>query len=169
MGVQKGDVVKVEYIVTDMEGRVRDSSEISNDGPVKIQLGYAQVFPGFEDNVLGMEIGEEKQVILSPEEAFGEMDPLLLEKVPKSQFPSDEEIPVGKQIDYIGPNGMSSPAWIRLVEDAFVIIDMNPPLAGKTIKLTLKVIETGLEPDPTPNPFQIGMSCGGACGHDHDN
>ena len=65
---------------------------------------------------------------------------------------------------------MSSPAWIRLIDDKFVIIDMNPPLAGKTIKLTIKLLEKDLEPDPVPNPFYIGMSCDGTCDHEkHDS
>ena len=168
MSVQIGDVIKVEYIITDEEGiKLYDSSEISNEGPIKIQIGYGQVFKAFEDAIIGMELGEKKEIILSPEQAFGKVDPLLFEKVPKSQFPNEGEIVIGKEIEYIGPNEMSSPAWIRLIEDNYVIIDMNPPLAGKIIKLTIKLIETGLDPDPVPNPFYIGMSCESKCDHDH--
>jgi peptidylprolyl isomerase len=168
MSVEIGDVVKVEYIITDEEGKkLYDSSEISNEGPIKLQIGYGQVFKAFEDAIIGMEKGEKKEIILSPEQTFGKIDPLLFEKVPRSQFPNEGEIVTGKQIEYVGPNGMSSPAWIRLIEDDYVVIDMNPPLAGKTVKLTIKLIETGLEPDPVQNPFYIGMSCDGECGHNH--
>ncbi|MHA1285269.1 MAG: FKBP-type peptidyl-prolyl cis-trans isomerase [Promethearchaeota archaeon] len=168
MKIQKGDVVLVEYIISEIDDTIIDSSEISNGGPIKIQVGYGQVFRGFDQALIDMEVGETKEVILSPELAFGEYDPILLEKVPRSQFPKDKEIPIGKLIEYVGPNGMSSPAWIRLVEDDFVIIDMNHPLAGKEIKLTIKVIDSGLEPDPIPNPFYMGISCEGACEHDHN-
>lgn len=167
LGVQKGDIVKVEYVINDENGKLYDSSEISYGGPIKIHLGYGQVFSGFEQNLIGMELGEEKEIILKPEEAFGVFDPLLVEKIPKSKFPELKEIPIGTQIEYIGPNSMSSPAWVRLIEENFIIIDMNPPLAGKTIKLTLKILEKDLEPDPVPNPFYIGMSCDGNCDHEH--
>lgn len=167
MGVQKGDIVKVEYTIYDEEGKLYDLSEISYGGPIKIQIGFGQVFSGFEQNLIGMELGEVKETILKPEEAFGEFDPLLLEKIPKSQLSEFNEIPIGKQIEYVGPNGMSSPAWIRLIEDDFILIDMNPPLAGKKIKLILKLLEKDLEPDPVPNPFYIGMSCDGSCDHEH--
>ena len=169
MPVKFNDVVKVEYIITDKKGALLDSSEISNNGPIKIQVGIQQVFRGFEEALIGMEAGEEKRVQLDPEDAFGEIDPILFRKVPLSKFPEGKEIPIGKMIEYFEENGMSSPAWVRLVEDDFVIIDMNPPLAGKTINLTLKLVETGLEPDPTPNPFMMGMSCGGECDHDHEH
>ena len=167
--VQEGDVVKIDYLLYDDEGTLIDSSEISNGGPIKIQVGYHQIVSGLDKALEGMEIGEEKEVILQPEDAFGDFDPILLAKVPKTQFPEGKEIPIGKLIEYVGPNGMSSPAWVRLVEDDFVIIDMNPPLAGKVVKFNIKLIETGLQPDPTPNPFNMGMSCGGECGHDHEH
>ncbi len=165
MGVKIGDVVKVEYILKDEEGTLIDSSEISNGGPIKIHVGMGQVFTGFEESLIGMEIGQEKEVILTPDKAFGEIDPILFIKIPKDQFKEKESLKLGNKIDVIGPNGMSSPGWIRLIEDDFVIIDMNPPLAGRTLKLNLKLVETGLEPDPYINPFHFGMSCGDECDH----
>ncbi|MFX1316455.1 MAG: peptidylprolyl isomerase [Promethearchaeota archaeon] len=168
MGVEKGDIVKVEYVITDESGKLYDSSEISYGGPIKIQVGSGQVFSGFEKNLLGMELEQVKEIILQPDEAFGNFDPLLVEKLPRSQFQEFKQIPIGKQIEYVGPNGMSSPAWIRLVENDFIVIDMNPPLAGKVIKLTLKLLETDLEPDVFPNPFHIGISCGEECNHEFE-
>jgi len=164
-----GDIVRVEYIITDINGVLLDSSEISNNGPIKIQVGFQQVFRGFEEALIGMEVGDKKQIQLEPEEAFGEIDPILFRKVPRSQFPEGKEIPIGKMIEYFEDNGISSPAMVRLVEDDFVIIDMNNPLAGKRINLTIKLIENGLEPDPIPNPFAIGLSCSGECDHDHEH
>ncbi len=169
MGIKPGDVVKVEYILSDDKGILIDSSEISNGGPIKIQVGAGQVFRGFENAIIGMEIGQSKEIILQPEEAFGVFDPLLVEKIPKEQFPPDKEIKIGKMVEVVGLNEMSSPGWIIYVEDDYVMVDMNPPLAGKVINLNLKLIETGLTPDPIANPFQIGMSCNGSCGHDHNH
>lgn len=169
MAIQQGDVVKVEYVLSNEKGEILDSSQISQGGPIKLQVGNGQVMHGLENALIGMEVGQQKELVLSPSEAFGEFDQLLLERVPKSQFPS-EEIPIGKQIEYVGPSGSSSTAWVRLVEEDSVIIDMNHPLAGKTIHLSVEVLETGLDPDPTPNPFRMGLSCSGeSCGHDHDH
>ena len=163
--IKEGDVIKVEYIGTLEDGTIFDSSQIQG-GPLKLQIGAGQVIRGFEDQLIGMQQGEEKEFTLTPNEAYGEFNPLLLEKVPKTQFPEGKEIPVGKMIEYVGPNGMSSPAWVRLVEEDHVIIDMNPPLAGKTLHFEVKITDTGLEADPTPNPFMF--SCNG-CDYDHDH
>jgi len=169
MGVKHGDVVKVEYILSDDKGILIDSSEISNGGPIKIQVGAGQVFGGFENAIIGMKIGQTKEIILQPEEAFGKFDPLLVEKIPRKQFPPDKEIKIGKMVEVVGLNGISSPGWIIYVEDDYIMVDMNPPLAGKLINLNLKLIETGLTPDPIANPFQIGLSCNGSCGYDHNH
>ena len=80
LGVQKGDIVKIEYVINDENGKLYDSSELSYHGPIKIHIGYGQVFNSFEQNLIGMELGEVKEIILKPEEAFGEFDPLLVEK-----------------------------------------------------------------------------------------
>ena len=93
------------------------------------------------------------------------MYPLLVEKISIDQLPNQEEIEIGKEVEVIGPNGMGSPGWIRLIEEDFVLVDMNPHLAGKTLKFKIKLIETGLEPDPIVNPFTFGHECD--CGHDH--
>ena len=116
-----------------------------------------------------MEINQTKEIVLSPKEAFGDFDPLLVEKIPRNQFPPNEEIKIGNMVEIVGLNGMSSPGWIIYAEDDYVMVDMNPPLAGKTIKLYLKLIETGLSPDIINNPFQIGMGCNSSCGHDHNH
>ena len=165
MGVKIGDVVKIDYILYDEDDTLIDSSELSNTEPIKIQLGAGQVIKGLENSIIGMEVGEKKEVILDPEAAFGNFEPLLVEKVPRTRFP--EDIKVGEMIDFMGANGITSPAWIRLIEDDFIIVDMNPPLAGKRVKFLINLIETGLEPDPMPNPFFMGMSCDGDCHHDH--
>ncbi|MFW9949695.1 MAG: peptidylprolyl isomerase [Candidatus Thorarchaeota archaeon] len=165
MGVKIGDVVMIDYILYDEDNTFIDSSEFSNGAPLKIQIGAGQVIRGLGNSIIGMEVGEKKEISLDPKEAFGEFDPILLEKVPRSQFP--EDIKIGEKIDFVGANGMTSPAWIRLFENDFVIIDMNPPLAGKRIKFVIKLIQTNLEPDPIPNPFYIGMSCELDCHHEH--
>lgn len=167
MGVKSGDVVKIDYILYEEDGAFIDSSELSNGEPIKIQLGAGQIIRGLENSIVGMEVGDEKVIILEPEDAFGTFEPLLVEKVPRTQF--SDQIKVGDMVDFVGANGMSSPAWVRLIEDDFIIVDMNPPLAGRRVKFVIKLIEAGLEPDPLPNPFFMGMSCNSNCSHDHSD
>ncbi len=165
MPIKRGDVIKVYYEASYEDGTVFDSTEMCGGEPLKIQIGVGQVIHGFEDAIIGMDVGEEKNFSLQPTEAYGEFNPLLVEKIDASQFPGDMSLEHGKQIEVVGPNGISSPGWIRLIEKDFILVDMNHPCAGKVINFKIKVVETGLEPDPVQNPFSFGLSCDSACDH----
>ena len=47
------------------------------------------VVSGFDDAVMGMEVGEEKEVTLKPEQAYGEPHPNAIQKVPRDKFPAE--------------------------------------------------------------------------------
>jgi FKBP-type peptidyl-prolyl cis-trans isomerase 2 len=162
MPIKDGDVIKVEYVGKYEDGTIFDSSEINGE-PLKFQVGAGQLMKGFEKSVIGLEKGDKISISLQPPEAYGEFDPLLLEKIDRINLPSNGELKIGKKIEIIGPNGISSPGWIRYIGDNSVIVDMNHPLAGKVLNFEIKIIETGLEPDIVQNPFVFG--CSDECNH----
>ncbi|MBD3211433.1 MAG: hypothetical protein GF311_02405 [Candidatus Lokiarchaeota archaeon] len=168
MVVEDGDVIKIVYTLRDKKGNLISSSEEENGEPVKIQLGTGQVLPELEKNLIGMEKGEQKEFWLTPQEAYGEFNPLLVEKISKKDLKGEHELELGQQVEVVAPNGMTSPGWVRIIEDDFILVDMNPPLAGKALHFEVKLLETDLEPDPVPNPFQLGISCE-SCDHDHEH
>ena len=165
MPIKRGDVIRVQYEASYEDGTIFDSTKLHDGEPLKFQVGGGQLIRGFEDAVIGMEIEEEKTFTVRPTEAYGEFNPLLVEKIDPSQFPGDMSLELGKQIDVVGPNGISSPGWIRLIEKDFILVDMNHPCAGKVINFKMKIVETDLDPDPVQNPFSFGLSCDGACDH----
>jgi FKBP-type peptidyl-prolyl cis-trans isomerase 2 len=167
MVVEDGDVIKIMFTLKDKKGNLINSNEKVNGESVKIQLGTGQVLPELEKNLIGMEKGEEKEFWLTPQEAYGEFNPLLVEKIPKKNLKGDHELELGQQVVVVAPNGMTSPGWVRIIEDDYIVVDMNPPLAGKALHFEVKVLETDLEPDPVPNPFQLGISCE-SCDHEHE-
>ena len=61
-----GDTVRVHYTGTLNDGAVFDTSE--NMDPLEFTLGEGMVIPGFENAVLGMNVGETKKVNISPEQ-----------------------------------------------------------------------------------------------------
>ncbi|HEY0087390.1 MAG TPA: FKBP-type peptidyl-prolyl cis-trans isomerase [Candidatus Lokiarchaeia archaeon] len=161
-----GDVVKVEYVGQFEDGAIFDSSD-NHGGSIKIHLGTGQVLRSLEKAIVGMNVGDEKTEIFQPSEAFGEFNPLLLEKVEISTLPADMSVEIGKYIEMVGPNGVSSPGWIRFIDKDYVIVDMNHPYAGKVIRFKIKLIETGLEPDSIQNPFSFGTACDCNCNCNH--
>ncbi len=140
MTVKKGDKVKVEYTGTFDDGTVFDAS--SNHGQsLEFEVGSGQVIKGFDDAVLGMKLGEEKKIVLTAAEGYGELRSELHKKVPRQQLPQDQEPKVGMILAVGMPNGQQFPARIIAVTKDDVTLDLNHPLAGKTLHFKIKVAE----------------------------
>ena len=139
MAVKKGDKVKVEYTGTFDDGTVFDASE-KHGKPLEVEAGAGQVIPGFDNALIGMEKDEEKEIKLKPEEAYGEPNEKMIQKAPREQFPKDKEIKPGMMLAVGLPNGTQIPAKITEVTDKEVTIDLNHPLAGKTLNFKIKVV-----------------------------
>lgn len=140
MIVKKGNKVKVEYTGTFDDGTVFDASE-KHGQPLEFEVGSGQVIKGFDDAVVGMKKGEEKKMVIPPAEAYGEVKAELNKKVPRKQLPQDQEPKVGMILAVGLPNGQQFPARIVAVTKDDVTIDLNHPLAGKTLHFKLKVSE----------------------------
>lgn len=151
--VQKNDVVSVDYTGKLENGTVFDSSE--GRSPLTFTAGEGQVIKGFDDAVLGMKVGDEKNVTIPPQEAYGERNESLIQTVPKSAFGDNaDKLQEGMQIGITNPqNGQQFPATVTKIEGDNVTLDMNPPLAGKTLIFDIKVVK--IEP-----PQNSGSSTG---------
>ena len=140
MPVKKGDKVKVEYTGTLEDGTVFDSSEKHGE-PLAFEVGAGQMIKGFDDAVVGMEVGDEKEITLKPADAYGDPNPQLIQKVPKDKLPKDADMKEGMQLAMALPNGQQIPATITEIGDTEVTIDINHPLAGKTLNFKVKLID----------------------------
>ncbi len=138
--VKKGDKVKVDYTGTLDDGTVFDASE-KHGQPLEFEVGSGQVIKGFDDAVMGMKSGEEKKITLVAKEAYGEVRQELHKKIPRQQLPQDQEPKAGMILAVGLPNGQQFPARIIAVTKDDVTIDLNHPLAGKTLHFKIKVAE----------------------------
>ena len=138
--IKKGDKIKVEYEGKLEDGTVFDSSEKVGK-PLEFEVGSGQLIRGFDDAVIGMKKGEEKEVKLKPEDAYGQPNPQLLKKIPKEQLPADKELKPGMILGLSLPNGAKMPAIIKEVTDKEITLDLNHPLAGKTLTFKIKIID----------------------------
>jgi peptidylprolyl isomerase len=138
--VKKGDKVKVEYIGMLEDGTIFDSSEKHNT-PLEFIAGGGQLIKGFENAVIGMNIGEEKEIKIPPEEAYGMRNPDFVKEVPRGCFPPDQEVAPGMVFVMKMENGRQIPLRITLVSEDKVTVDLNPPLAGKTLIFKIKLLD----------------------------
>jgi len=139
MTVKKGDKIKVEYTGKLEDGTVFDASE-KHGQPLEFETGAGQVIKGFDDAVIGMKQGEEKEVNIPSAEAYGEPKPELLKKIPRDQLPKDQDPKVGMVLVMKTPDGQQIPTKIAEVSDTDVTLDLNHPLAGKNLIFNIKII-----------------------------
>lgn len=140
MGVKKGDKVKIEYTGTFDDGTIFDSSE-KHGQPLEFEAGSGKVIKGFDEALIDMKKGEEKDIQIKPSEAYGDHNPQLVKKVPKNKLPPGKEIKAGMLLEVGAPGARQMPARITEVTDTEVTIDLNHPLAGKNLNFKLKLVE----------------------------
>ncbi|MCD6495865.1 MAG: peptidylprolyl isomerase [Candidatus Aenigmarchaeota archaeon] len=141
MKVKKGDTVKVEYEGMLEDGTVFDSTKKHGGNPLEFRAGAGQMIPGFDRAVIGMKVGEEKTIKLKPADAYGEPKEYLIREIPKEHVPKDYEIKPGMLLSMTMPNGVSLDAKVKEVNPNGVKVDLNHPLAGKSLKFRIKVVE----------------------------
>jgi len=140
--IKNGQTVSVHYVGTFEDGTEFDSSR-QRDEPLSFQVGSGQLIPGFNDAVVGMALGETKQVCLNPPEAYGEIDPEAVQTVTKDVFPGDFDPVIGQTVVGQNENGDQMMAKINSFNDEGITLDFNHPMAGKTLNFEIEVISVG--------------------------
>ena len=138
--VKKGDTIKVEYTGRLEDGTVFDTSD-NHEEPLEFTVGDEKLIKGFDNAVVGMQEGEEKKVTIPPEEAYGNHNPELVRDLPRDIFPEDQEVEPGMVFMMALQDGRKIPVRIAEVMDGQVKVDLNSPLAGKTLVFTIKIVE----------------------------
>lgn len=112
----------------------------SQGDPVKIILGAGQVVPGIEDELSTMEPGEERTVVVPPEEAYGRRDPDGVQVYPRTMIPFGYELGEGDVFAWTNPaSGRRIPVKVLEATPGSVKVDFNHPFAGKTLEYWIKV------------------------------
>jgi FKBP-type peptidyl-prolyl cis-trans isomerase 2 len=139
MEIQTNDHVKVEYEGKLDDGTIFDSSE-KHGNPLEFIAGVGQVIKGFDNALLGMKVGDEKEVKITPDEGYGEYRNELIAEIPKQKLP-EGEITKGMILAVQSPDGQQFPATVKEVKEETLVLDMNAPLAGKTLNFKIKVVD----------------------------
>ena len=135
--VQKGSSVKIEYTLKDDKGEVLDTN--TGKDALAFTQGAQQIIPGLDKALLGMKPGDSKKVTVKPEDAYGAADPKAEAEVPKESLPQGAAV-VGTRLLARGQDGQPRPVTVKAVKDATVLLDLNHPLAGKTLFFDIKVV-----------------------------
>lgn len=134
-----GDTVKVHYTGKINTGDIFDSS--AGRQPLQFTLGTGQVIKGFEEAVLGMNVGETKTTEIPMENAYGPRNEEIVMEVGLDQFPPDIQPAVGLQLEIGQHEGQPVIVTITAVNDTHATLDPNPPLAGQDLTFELELVE----------------------------
>jgi FKBP-type peptidyl-prolyl cis-trans isomerase SlyD len=140
-----GSRVSLEYTLSDDAGTVLDTNR--GRPPLTYVQGEHQIVPGLERALDGMHAGEEKKVVVAPADGYGAVDPAAVTEVPLELVPADARV-AGTQLVARSPEGATRLVRVKEVKEQTVVIDLNHPLAGKTLHFDVKVV--GVEPAAKP-------------------
>jgi len=141
--VQVGDTVSVDYVGTLNNGSVFDTSikEVAQEAgfalrdkyePMTFVVGQGKLIKAFENGVIGMKVGEEKNIHILAKDAYGEVNPENIIQVPLSDI-NAEGIVVGSELQtQDGFQGV-----VTSIENETATIDFNHPLAGKDLNFKI--------------------------------
>ncbi len=134
-----GDKVRVHFIGSLKDGTVFGAT--IDENPFEFTIGEKNMLPGFENAVVGMRKGESKTITLSPENAYGPYKKELLFTTKKSGFPPEIKPEVGKRLQVRLKDGQAALATVKHITDDEIVLDVNDPLAGKTLSFKIELID----------------------------
>ncbi len=135
--VTSNSTVSVHYTGRLEDGTIFDSSLAEGREPLTATLGQGHLISGFENGLVDMTIGEKKTIEIEPENAYGQINPQMVNEVAKTQVP--EGVSVGDMLQAMSPAGPINVKVLDIKED-IVVLDANHPLAGQKLIFDLEVI-----------------------------
>ena len=168
MKISKNKFVSLIY---DLYVGVEDEREImesaTEEQPLQFIFGTESMLPAFEENIKGLETGNEFQFTLTPENAYGEYIEENVAELPKNIFEvngkfDDEYITEGVTLPMMSSTGERMNGSVLEVKENIVIMDFNHPLAGETLHFSGKIIDVH---EPTIEEIAaISQAMSGGCG-----
>jgi len=137
MKIEENSVVRFHYTVAEPGQPALETSRERE--PLAILIGHGNIIPGLEAAMKGREAGETFQVTVSPSEAYGERREGMMQRVPRKHFKDARLVP-GMQVvlpTEMGPRAMT----VAKVGMSVVDVDLNHPMAGKTLEFDVELVE----------------------------
>ena len=131
-------VVNMAYVLTSSEGQEMDRSD---EGIAFVQ-GHGQIVPGLEEALYGLGVGDEKEVVVEPEDGYGEYESDNVQEVPRDAFPAELDLQPGMALRLRDRNtGEEYVAYVVVAGAETVKLDYNHPLAGQTLHFHVEIKE----------------------------
>ena len=137
MIIANDSVVAFHYTLTDDNGTEIDSSK--GQDPLTYLHGHGGIIPGLERELAGKTTGDAMKVTVQPADGYGELNPELIQPVPRAAFQGVDQIEVGMQFQAQGQGGQMQTVVVKEVDDENVTVDANHPLAGQVLNFDVSI------------------------------
>ena len=158
MKIEKNSAVTLRYTVSDTTGKLLEESK---EPMSYLHGGYGNTFAKIEEALEGQQANYRTTLELQAADAFGERDEALLQTISKTQFPPG--VKVGGQLEGRDDAGHSIVFTVLKIKGDTVYLDGNHPLAGKTLRFGVHVLEVRAASDEEIAHGHVH----GAHGHHH--
>ena len=111
-----------------------------DDEPMTVTLGKGEMAEGLELALIGLIEGDEQTIDIGPDLAFGFVDETLFRALPRAEFDPQLELEPGMIIEFANEDGNTLPGTIISFDDDQVQVDLNHPLAGQTVRYSVKIV-----------------------------
>ena len=138
MRIEPNAHVTLDYTLRDEAGAVLDASDRPGGEPIVYVHGYGMLVPGLEAGLAGLAEGEEREILVVPEEGFGERDEALVMEVDLAGLPEQRGMVAGDELLLDGGDGEEVAMRVLEVRSDAVVVDANHPLAGLTLRYSVK-------------------------------
>ena len=136
--IHTGDRVRLHFSLHLETGEEVDTTRRGD--PAMLTVGDGNLLPGFEALLMGMQAGDDAQILLEPDDAFGARRSENVQRLRRDRFAADMTLEPGLMISFAGPGG-ELPGVVREVMEEHVKVDFNHPLAGRRIVLDVSIID----------------------------
>lgn len=138
MKVERDRAVFFHYTLTNLQGDTLEESR--EDQPLGYIHGTRSIIPGLEREMDGRDAGDQFEVTIEPEQAYGEHDEDLIQTVPSSMFEGVDQVEKGMQFRAQSEQGERL-VTVTDVQGDEVTIDANHPLAGETLNFEVEITD----------------------------
>jgi len=155
-------VVTFHYALSDADGHPIESSQ--GREPLTVLLGRGGLVPGVEQALIGHEVGDKFEVVVTPEQGYGERREGWIERVPKKLFRDPDRLRPGMQTVLQERGGGARVVTVHKIGSSVIDVDLNHPMAGRTLHFALEL--TGVRA-ATPEELEHGHAHGPEGHHHH--
>jgi FKBP-type peptidyl-prolyl cis-trans isomerase 2 len=135
--IEDGKKIRIHYTL-EVDGEIVDSTD--DREPFEFTQGKQQIIPGLEKQLEGLSVGDEREIIVGPDDAYGVEDPNAYIEVARTKMP-DGELEVGMLVHATTPDGKQMVVRVAEIKEETIVLNFNHPLAGKELHFKIVIIE----------------------------